>query len=270
MAAFEAVVSLGLAAAYLMAGPVLKALGPQATYRLGGLSALAAALLLLPMLALRRDDGPGGASAVRRVGAGTGGGSRRRGCHRLAALHVGRGARDGARGGRATHGLRWGRETPPRLPPGCTPALSCRHERWTVRRDRRGRRAQRSGCGRLSRQAGRAHARAGSPPQDRRGGRHDAPVAGGARVSGHDAELRHELDARHDPARSAAGAPRVSRHPHRPVFRARSPTGATSSSTTTRRRTTPSSRSSPRRTPTHSSGGRRGSAVSPTCSGRCS
>ena len=62
MAAFEAVVSLGLAAAYLMAGPVLRALGPQATYRLGGLSALAAAMLLLPMLALRGDDGPGGAS----------------------------------------------------------------------------------------------------------------------------------------------------------------------------------------------------------------
>jgi hypothetical protein len=33
-------------------------------HRLGGLSALAAALLLLPMLALRRDDGPGGASAI--------------------------------------------------------------------------------------------------------------------------------------------------------------------------------------------------------------
>ena len=66
MAAFEAVVSLGLAAAYLMAGPVLKVLGAQATYRLGGLSALAAALLLLPMLALRRDDGPGGASEADR------------------------------------------------------------------------------------------------------------------------------------------------------------------------------------------------------------
>ena len=61
MAAFEAVVSLGLAAAYLMAGPVLSALGPQATYRLGGLSALGAALLLLPMLALRGDDDPAGA-----------------------------------------------------------------------------------------------------------------------------------------------------------------------------------------------------------------
>ena len=64
MAAFEAVVSLGLAVAYLLAGLVLKALGPQATYRLGGLSALAAALVLLPMLALRRDDGPVAASAV--------------------------------------------------------------------------------------------------------------------------------------------------------------------------------------------------------------
>lgn len=63
MAGFEAVVSLGLAAAYLMAGPVLRALGPQATYRLGGISAMAAAALLLPMLALRRDDGPGGAAA---------------------------------------------------------------------------------------------------------------------------------------------------------------------------------------------------------------
>jgi MFS family permease len=58
MAAFEAVVSFGLAAAYLMAGPVLRALGPQATYRLGGVSALAAALLLLPLLALRRTSDP--------------------------------------------------------------------------------------------------------------------------------------------------------------------------------------------------------------------
>ncbi len=53
MAAFEAVVSLGLALAYLMAAPVLEAVGPQVTYRIGGISALAAALLLLPMLRLR-------------------------------------------------------------------------------------------------------------------------------------------------------------------------------------------------------------------------
>jgi MFS family permease len=59
MAAFEAVLSFGLAVAYLMAGPVLEALGPQATYRLGGVSALAAALLLVPLLALRRIGGPG-------------------------------------------------------------------------------------------------------------------------------------------------------------------------------------------------------------------
>jgi MFS family permease len=59
MAAFEAVVSFGLAAAYIAAGPVLKALGPQPTYRLGGVSALAAALLLLPLLALRRSAGSG-------------------------------------------------------------------------------------------------------------------------------------------------------------------------------------------------------------------
>jgi MFS family permease len=53
MAAFEAAVSLGLAVAYLMAAPVLRAVGPQATYRLGGLSALVAALLLVPLLRLR-------------------------------------------------------------------------------------------------------------------------------------------------------------------------------------------------------------------------
>ena len=59
MAAFEAVVSLGLALAYLMAAPVLEVVGPQVTYRIGGISALAAALLLLPLLRLRSGgDGP--------------------------------------------------------------------------------------------------------------------------------------------------------------------------------------------------------------------
>jgi MFS family permease len=57
MAAFEAVVSFGLAAAYIMAGQVLGVMGPQSTYRVGGISALAAALLLVPMLALRRTAG---------------------------------------------------------------------------------------------------------------------------------------------------------------------------------------------------------------------
>jgi len=63
MAAFEAVVSFGLAAAYIAAGPVLKALGPQPTYRLGGLSALVAALLLVPLLALRHGGPEEGTAA---------------------------------------------------------------------------------------------------------------------------------------------------------------------------------------------------------------
>jgi MFS family permease len=64
MAAFEAVVSLGLAAAYLMAAPVLKHVGPQVTYRIGGVSALAAALLLLPMLRRSGGEGPSAAADV--------------------------------------------------------------------------------------------------------------------------------------------------------------------------------------------------------------
>jgi MFS family permease len=68
MAAFEAAVSLGLAVAYLMAGPVLRAVGPQVSYRLGGLSALAAALLLLPMLRLRSGgDDPADAGDAREI-----------------------------------------------------------------------------------------------------------------------------------------------------------------------------------------------------------
>jgi MFS family permease len=58
MAGFEAALSLGLAVAYLLAGPVLKRVGPQPTYRIGGLSALAAAILLVPLLRLRHDVGP--------------------------------------------------------------------------------------------------------------------------------------------------------------------------------------------------------------------
>ncbi len=63
MAAFEAAVSLGLAVAYLLAAPVLRAVGAQATYRIGGVSALIAALLLLPMLRLRHGE-PDPAAAV--------------------------------------------------------------------------------------------------------------------------------------------------------------------------------------------------------------
>jgi MFS family permease len=54
MAAFEAVLSLGLAIAYILAGPVLRAVGPQPVYRIGGLTALVAALTLSPLIRLRR------------------------------------------------------------------------------------------------------------------------------------------------------------------------------------------------------------------------
>jgi MFS family permease len=58
MAAFDAVLSLGLAIAYLLAGPVLSKLGPQPVYRLGGLSALVAAIALVPLVRLRREAQP--------------------------------------------------------------------------------------------------------------------------------------------------------------------------------------------------------------------
>ena len=54
MAAFEAVLSLGLAIAYILAGPVLRAVGPQPVYRIGGFTALVAALTLSPLIRLRR------------------------------------------------------------------------------------------------------------------------------------------------------------------------------------------------------------------------
>jgi MFS family permease len=55
MAAFEAVLSFGLALAYLLAGPVLTAVGPQGGYLVGGITAAAAAVALVPLLALRRE-----------------------------------------------------------------------------------------------------------------------------------------------------------------------------------------------------------------------
>jgi MFS family permease len=58
MAAFDAVLSLGLAIAYLLAGPVLSKLGPQPVYRLGGVSALLAAIWLAPLVRLRREPQP--------------------------------------------------------------------------------------------------------------------------------------------------------------------------------------------------------------------
>lgn len=60
MAAFEAIISLGLAVSYIVAGPVLHAVGPQAVYLIGGVAALAAAFMLLPLrhLMLSSELGP--------------------------------------------------------------------------------------------------------------------------------------------------------------------------------------------------------------------
>jgi len=55
MAAFDAVLSCGLAIAYILAGPVLRAVGPQPVYRIGGLTALIAALTLSPLIRLRHE-----------------------------------------------------------------------------------------------------------------------------------------------------------------------------------------------------------------------
>ena len=55
MAAFDAVLSCGLAIAYILAGPVLRTFGPQPVYRIGGATALLAALMLSPLLRLRRE-----------------------------------------------------------------------------------------------------------------------------------------------------------------------------------------------------------------------
>jgi MFS family permease len=57
MAALEAVLSLGLAIAYLAAGPVLRAVGPQTVYVIAGVFALGATFVLLPLVRLRADDG---------------------------------------------------------------------------------------------------------------------------------------------------------------------------------------------------------------------
>ena len=57
MAALEAVLSLGLAIAYLAAGPVLRAVGPQTVYVIAGVFALGATVVLLPLVRLRADDG---------------------------------------------------------------------------------------------------------------------------------------------------------------------------------------------------------------------
>ena len=65
VAAFEAVLSFGLAVAYIAAGPVLQVLSPQAVYRVAALGAGGALLILVPLLGLRtqtsetvREDEP--------------------------------------------------------------------------------------------------------------------------------------------------------------------------------------------------------------------
>jgi MFS family permease len=58
VAAFEAVLSLGLVASYLAAGPVLRFLGAQPVYRIAGVFAVASTLILLPILRLRRNVAP--------------------------------------------------------------------------------------------------------------------------------------------------------------------------------------------------------------------
>ena len=55
MAAFEALLSLGLFVAYLAAIPLLRAVEPQRVYLIGGLAATGAAVVLVPLLALRRE-----------------------------------------------------------------------------------------------------------------------------------------------------------------------------------------------------------------------
>jgi MFS family permease len=54
-AGFEALLSIGIAIAYIFAGPVLKVLGAQGVYGIGGVSAGLAAIILLPLLRLGRE-----------------------------------------------------------------------------------------------------------------------------------------------------------------------------------------------------------------------
>jgi MFS family permease len=69
MAAFEAVISLGLAVSYVIAGPMLEAVGPQGTYLIGAVAALAAAIMLVPLRRLRQTAGPDEVSSLAAPGA---------------------------------------------------------------------------------------------------------------------------------------------------------------------------------------------------------
>lgn len=62
-AAFEAVLSIGLAVGYIAAGPVIEAVSPQGAYRIAGVGALIAALWLLKLRELDRE-GPGDGGRV--------------------------------------------------------------------------------------------------------------------------------------------------------------------------------------------------------------
>ena len=58
MGAFDGVLSLGLAIAYVFAAPVLKLLGAQGVYLVGGVTATLATLVLLPVVRLRNQAAP--------------------------------------------------------------------------------------------------------------------------------------------------------------------------------------------------------------------
>jgi MFS family permease len=62
MAALEAVLSLGLAIAYLAAGPILRLVEAQTVYVIAGVFAVGATVVLLPLLRLRSEDGHGRAT----------------------------------------------------------------------------------------------------------------------------------------------------------------------------------------------------------------
>ncbi|HWL91395.1 MAG TPA: hypothetical protein VNP90_08520, partial [Actinomycetota bacterium] len=53
----EAVLSMGLAVAYLAAGPVLRVVEAQTVYVIAGVFALGATVVLLPLVRLRADHG---------------------------------------------------------------------------------------------------------------------------------------------------------------------------------------------------------------------
>jgi MFS family permease len=72
VAGFEGIISLGIAIAYVGAGPVLALLGPKPVYAVGAMAGLLATLILLPLL---RAGQPGGAvpsGSERQIGQGSG------------------------------------------------------------------------------------------------------------------------------------------------------------------------------------------------------